>query len=443
MKAKIGLICVSLEGERTDLAQEFRAQAITSLKNAGVEVVNPVDAYTLTGEEVHKQTQKSVAAGADAIIYLIGTWILANHVIDAVRETALPFAVWGVPEPASFSSVGANVLRGTLGEMGMDHKLIYGFPNDSETALQVKTYARAMAVKKELSHARLGLIGGRTISAYPTTADPNQIKRVFGVEVDHIDQLVLLEKARRVPDEAVDALIAQAKQRYGSVEVEHDMLRRSLSVYVALKEIIEEYDLQMLSVKCIGEFMDCYCSCCLALSMLNDEGVVCGCQCNLNALISSFIMQRLSGQACFFGDVNVVLPKESLVRLINCGSIPATLASDKSNVKIVTQYEYMGAGRGACTLFCMKEGEVTFGTLGREKGEYVMNIANGHAFVEAEEKLTAVRTWAQGFIKLSCDPMTFYHNLRCNHSVMGYGDVKDELLELCAAYHIKPETTLE
>ena len=39
----------------------------------------------------------------------------------------------------------------------------------------------------------------RTICAYPTT-DPNQIKALFGTEVEHIDQLVLLEKAKQVPD---------------------------------------------------------------------------------------------------------------------------------------------------------------------------------------------------------------------------------------------------
>lgn len=441
MNARIGLVCVSLAGERTDLAEIFHAQALQTLNDVGVEVVNPVDAYTLTGEAVRAQTEACVAAGADAMVYLVGTWILADHVVDAVRELALPFAIWGVPEPASFSSVGANVLRGAFGEMGIAHKLIYGFPDDKKVADQVRIYARAMAVRKELTHARLGLIGGRTISAYPTTADPNQIKRIFGVEVDHIDQLVLLEKARRVPDDVTDALMAQAKERYGSVDVPEDMFRRSVSIYVALKEIMREYDLQMFTVKCIGEFMDHYGSCCLALSMLGDEGVVCGCQCNLNAIISSYMLQRLSGQPCFFGDINTVLPNEGVARLINCGSIPATLARGMESVKIVPQYEYMGKGRGVCTFFCMKEGPVTFGTLGREQGSYVMNIAGGEAFVESEETLASVRTWAQGFVKLSCDPMEFYRNLRSNHSVMCYGDVKAELLELCDVYDIQPETT--
>ena len=47
----------------------------------------------------------------------------------------------------------------------------------------------------------------------------------------------------------------------------------------------------------------------------------------------------------------------------------------------------MGLGRGASTLFCMKSGRITFGTLGRVDGRYVMSIAGGEAFSQPLEKL--------------------------------------------------------
>ena len=34
-----------------------------------------------------------------------------------------------------------------------------------------------------------------------------------------------------------------------------------------------------------------------------------------------------------------------------------------------------------------------------------MSIAEGQAFQEPMEKLAEVRTWAQGFVRLNCDPM--------------------------------------
>lgn len=428
---KIGLICVGLEGERNDLAKRFLEKGRANLIKSGVTVVNPEAVCTLSKEEVEKQTKECIAEGADALVYEIGTWILADHVVDAVRNLKVPYGIWGIPEPASFSSVGANVLHGALGEMGMDHRLFYGMPDNERVLGEIFDFARAAGVKRELEGCRLGMIGGRTISAYPTAADPSQIKEIFGVEVEHIDQLVVLEKARKVPIEKSMELVEKVKSRYGKVDVEDRVLIRSVNIYCALKEVAEEYGLQMLTIKCIGEFMDHYNSCCLALSMLNDEGFTAGCQCNLNALISSYILTRLSGQPVFFGDINVVLEENSTVRLINCGSIPGKLAGGDRRIELVTQYEYMGDGSGACTLFCCKPGEVTFGTLGRVNGEYEMNIATGTAYEEPISVLKKVRRWAQGFVHLDGDPMTFYENIRCNHSVMCYGRVEKALFEFC------------
>ena len=439
-KVKTGLVCVGLEGERNDLGRQFHEAAKRELTKLGIEVVNLDSIFTLTGEEVRKQTEQCLALGAASMVYLAGTWLLARHVVDAVRELNVPFGIWGIPEATSFSSVGANVLHGTLDEMGIPHWLFYGMPDDRDVLRQTRNFTKAASIKRSLSATRMGVLGGRAISAYPTTADPIQIKKIFGTEVEHIDQMILLEKAKNAPEEKCAALADHIRERYGSADVPQETLKKCASVYYALKEIIEEYALDMVTVKCIGEFMDSYCSCCIALSMLNDEGYLCGCQCNLNALLSGYILTALSGEPHFFGDVNMVDTKESVARMIHCGSAPGKLAKDDQDIDIVEQYEYMGTGRGACTFFCCKEGDVTFGTLGRKNGDYVMNIASGSVFQRPKEELAAVRTWVQAFVRLGCDPMEFYKNLRCNHSVFGYGCHEEALVMLCEMLGIEAIT---
>lgn len=428
---KLGLVCVSLEGEKTDLARKFKKQAVKSLQKENVEVVNAQKDITLSRQEAIAQCREAEDAGADAIVFLIGTWILCDHVIDAARSISLPMGVWGIPEPISFSSVGANAVHGTMEELGIRHRLFYGETDDSEVTGEIAAFTRAASAYRQCRSARFGLIGGRAISAYTTAADPNQIKEVFGTEVEHIDQLILLEKARGIREEQVDELVALVKGRYGAVEADEEYVRKSVSLYAALKEIKEEYELDFFSVKCLGELMDTYTSCCLALAMLNDEGIVANCQCSVNAALSMYIMSKLTDDPPYFGDVNTVIKKEGVARLINCGSIPGRLAQSMEDVKIVNQYEYMGKGRGACTFFCCKEGDVTFGTLGRIHGRYVMSIAEGQAFQEPMEKLAEVRTWAQGFVRLNCDPMKFYENLRSNHCAACYGKCMPELIEFC------------
>ena len=436
-KAKIELICVALEGEHIELAAQFAAEARRSLAGRGLELLRPAEEYTLTGHQVRAACQRAQEAGADAVLFLTGTWILADHIVDAVQSCSLPVGIWGVPEPVSFSSVGANVVHGALEEMGLAHRLFYGAPGEAAVEAEIVAFARAAHAFGKCRRARLGLIGGRAIRAYPTAADPNQIKALFGMEAEHIDQLVLLEKARSIPREETERLLRRVRETYGRVDVPEDALARSVNIYAALSAMRGEYRLDLLSVKCLGEFMDAYGCCCLALSMLGDEGFVAGCQCSVNAAISAYILAQLSELPPYFGDVNVVLQKEGVARLINCGSIPGRLAEGYADVAIVPQYEYMGRGGGACTLFCCREGDVTFGTLGRVQGEYVMSVATGRAFAQPMEALTPVRTWAQGFVKLNCDPMEFFANIRSNHSVACYGNVAQDLREFCRIANVR------
>ena len=100
---KIGLICVSLDGERTDLAKLFLRQAKDALREKGMRVAEGAENYTTSRGEVAKQAGKYREENVDCILYLIGTWILADHVVDALQASAgVPAAVWGVPEAASF-----------------------------------------------------------------------------------------------------------------------------------------------------------------------------------------------------------------------------------------------------------------------------------------------------------------------------------------------------
>lgn len=85
-KIKIGLICVGLEGERLDLATKFHKDAIKAIENKGLKIINRTSPYTLSGEEVKAQSLFCQEQGAVAIIYMTGTWVLANHIIDAVKH---------------------------------------------------------------------------------------------------------------------------------------------------------------------------------------------------------------------------------------------------------------------------------------------------------------------------------------------------------------------
>jgi L-fucose isomerase len=427
---RIGLLTISLDGERTDYAERFDYEARLNLSQKGVEIING-PGLLMSTEELVKSSKALQAQDADCIIYLVGTWILADGAVSSVQQVSLPVAIWGVPEPVSFSSVGANVLHGALCEMDIKHRLFYGNTDDEETLNEVVSFCKAAMTVNRLKCARFGLIGGRAISAYTTTADPNQIKGLLGIEIEHIDQMVVLEKARALSDDKASAELKQIGSLYTKLDAPYDLLIKSVKVHMAIQEIIKEYRLDMASVKCLGEFINTYTSCCMAVVLANDAGFTMSCQGDINATISMHIIKLLSGCQAFFGDISTVIYKDKEVRMINCGAVPTVLSEDPKKVFWVPQYEYMGNGRGVCPVFCMKEGPVTFGYLGRKKGKYRMLIAQGEALIKDIDTIVSVRTWPQGFATLNGDPGKFYNNLLSNHCVMGYGSLEKDLSGFC------------
>ncbi|MDI6870653.1 MAG: hypothetical protein QME79_04695 [Bacillota bacterium] len=435
---KVGLIPVSLAGERLDLAEQFASTARASLVKRGLDLVGE-GGLRLTGRDVLAAARAARDQEADCLVYLVGTWISAPDVVTAMRQIALPTVIWGIPEPASFSSVGANVLHGSLDELGMKHKLVYGTPGDPETLDEVQIFARAAMAVKILDGSRFGLIGGRSIGMYPATADPLQVKRVFGIEIEHLDQLRLVDAARGTPDEEARPLYEEIKRTFGKISVPDEVMVRSIKVYLALKRLVEEYEFDFIGVKCLEEVINTYTSCCLAIALINDDGIVTACQSDINAAIAMKVLNILTGQPAIFADVNMVDKAARVARLINCGTMPTSLARSRKDVDWGYQYEYMGRARGACPTFCCKPGVVTFGAFSRIKGEYVMQIAGGEAFEEPKQVFAEVRDiWPQAFIRLDCDPGDFYHNLRSNHMVVGYGDVRQELVDFCELVGVRP-----
>lgn len=437
MNPIIGLITVSLDGERTDLAKQFEMSALVSLKKSGLEVLeNP--SLCLNGADVLRAVENAKNKRVDCIVFLIGTWVYAPDIISAIQQFHLPVVVWGIPEPASFSSVGANVIHGTLDELGIKHLLVYGMPDDKETVDSIISYAWASMVKNILYTSKFGLVGGRSLGMYPSTVDSIQIKRIFGVEIEHIDQLLLVETARKIEDIKAKSFYEEFKKEYGNIDVPDDVMLKSIKVYIALKKIIEDYKLDFLGVKCLEEVINIYVSCCLAISLCNDDGVPTACQSDINAALAMKILNLLSNKATVFADVNMVDKKEGVARLVNCGTMATTLAETKRDVDWGYQYEYMGHARGACPTFCCKPGEVTFCGLSRIKGDYVMQIATGNAFLQPNDVFAEDRDiWPHAFISLDCNPSNFYQAIRSNHIVVGYGNMKKELQFLCDLMDIK------
>ncbi|MBN2323046.1 MAG: hypothetical protein JXQ30_04870 [Spirochaetes bacterium] len=437
---RIGLLTVSLPAERVDIAKRADKLAYKNFTDTGIRLIHQDKIATSEGD-ILSAISEFECKDVDCIIYLIGTWIYPPSIVSAIQESRTPCIIWAITEPASFSLVGSHVLHGMLDEMGAKHKLVYGDPQEKEVLKTILAYSRAAMIYKRFKGTRYGLIGGLNLGNYTATADLIQIKSIFGIDTIHIDQMVLIDRARDISDEDCEEIFSTIKNQYGKIDAPKKVMLRSIKIYIAYKEIIEKYKLDFAGIKCLEEVINCYGSCCLAVALANAEGLITACQSDINASIMMQILHLLSIGPVGFGDVVTIDRSEKMITIANCGSMSANLAAELSDVEWGYQYEYMGESRGATASFCCKPGVVTMAALGRIKGRYVMNICNGEVVKKGREALSKVRDiWPQAFIKVSLDIEKFIQNVRTGHSLFCYGDYVKELEDLCEILGIERNT---
>jgi L-fucose isomerase len=428
---------VSLPREKVDLAREANRRAVESLAACGLNVVSPKD-IVVDFDTLQAEVRRAEDNSADCLLLLIGTWTNTTWIVSAFEQARIPGAIWSVPDPATFSLTGAGIIHGSLDEVGLKHRFIFGSPDDETTGREILVFARAAKAVTRARGAKCALIGGRVAGMYTTMPDFSQVRRLFGVEIEHVDQYRIVVEAESVAQKEVDATVKKARAMHESIHATGDELERAVRLYHALKKVLAEEECNLACVKCAGEMLDNYGSYCLPISLCNDEGYVVACEADVNAALTMQIMNFITGQPSLFGDVNNIALEQNVLRLVNCGSMPMSYAQTKQDVDLGRQYEYMGKQRGVTTRFCCDAGDMTVARLSRRSGKYRMVITSGQSIREDKSRFAEARDmWPHAFIRLDSDARELVPNIFSNHFHATRGNVVSELETYCNLMDIK------
>ena len=430
-KNKVGVIALSLPRERTDLAEKFHTDAVVSLNNNGFEVCTHKNLVFETDKCI-KIASEMRAKGVSSILLLLGTWVNTPVVIDTIREVKIPFGIWAEDNPGSFSLTAGGIVHGSLDELGMSHRFFYGSPDSPDLMKDISTYIKATSCIAQLDGQKLCVVGGRVPGMYTTMADIIQVKKIFGVEIVHVDSLRIYLEAKKASPEKIEKLKKTILSQFGKVDLDEQVIDRSLRLYFALKKVLSEEGYKIAAVKCMDEMINNYASFCLANSLLNDEGFTISCEGDIYGALTMKILKEASGSMTLFGDVNHIDQRKKTLRIVNCGSMPSLMAESRKDVDLVNQYEYLSKAGGATTVFAIKDSPVTGARLFRISGKYGMVAFEGATFKQPKEKFKEAREyWPHAFVRLECSTAALIQNLRSNHMHLTFGRCLNVIEEFC------------
>lgn len=179
-----------------------------------------------------------------------------------------------------------------LQQRGRQGEILHGSVENVAARIRaLRSIARARA---RMNGMRLGLVGESSDWLIASSDDDRCYREKLGVSLVKLPMEELLGEIRKGGYED-NAFTHQLKgMGYDPVEME-----KSLNVYGALKRLIGRYHLSGVTVRCFDLLDTVHTTGCLALAILNAEGIYAGCEGDVPSLMSMVILGEISGQPVF------------------------------------------------------------------------------------------------------------------------------------------------
>jgi L-fucose/D-arabinose isomerase len=446
------IIAVATLGEtREDVRKQREYLIQEELRALGWlrELCEPLQSPVLSDISHVRQFAETVRkADPHALIIHLPVWTNPALSVQVCSLLPLPTILLGNGRQETSSMVGILGAGGALDQAGVAHLRIFDGQSEGERR-RVAAFFRAAFAAKELRGLTMGLFGGRSLGIVTATADAPQVMRVFGVDIEPVDQAAIIERARGLSSAEVDRhtqwLVGHLREvRFGG-SFSAEGLGRQVRGYIATAQLAAERGFAFVGVKCQPELSDGYASHCVCHMLMNGtldaDGekppMVHACEADVDGALTMQILSLLSGgRPAALLDLRWIDPRSSVMTLANCGAMPASFAADDADPSGLSHIGMVphsfGQGGGAALPFVAAAQEVTLARLCRRKGVYWMSVMKGEVENRDYESLSLTTAeFPQAFVRVEA-AREFMSEHGSNHIHMVRGDFREELRQFCA-----------
>ena len=297
-----------------DFVRTEYAELIQRLENECLAEIN-----IMGDENVETHGRASLQTLPDAVMIATGG---VENLFKRIFETRLIVslqAVTLIADGRNNSLAAALEILTWLGNNGMEGCIVHG-TNDEIISVLVETHGRASL------RGRMGLFGQPSDWLIASGVDRDFLLQRYGIETIDIDLQRLIEGIKNIPQtEAEKVAQAMVKRAKAVKEPTCADMVEAAKAYLAIKKICIEEHLDAMTIRCFDIVKTCGTTSCLALALLNNEGIVAGCEGDMQTLLSMFLAKRLCGEAAFMANPSQLTDKTSM--LAHC-TIPLTMCDE-------------------------------------------------------------------------------------------------------------------
>jgi L-fucose isomerase-like protein len=267
----------------------------------------------------------------------------------------------------------------------------------------------------------LGLIGEPSDWLVASTPEFSVIKSLWGPDIIKIELNELKSMIDEINEEQISDDLHSLTVRATEIkEPTKKEVKSVVKVYAALKQLIKKYELTSISVRCFDLVTDLKTTGCYALSKLNDEGIVAGCEGDLVSTLGMLWANILTDQIVWMANPAQLDESNNSIWLAHC-TVPISLVE---NYKLRSHFE---SGLGVGIQGELSRGKVTVLRLGGKNLEKIW-ISNGE-IIESGSSENLCRTQVKVKLHGSSKASDLLTAPLGNHVLLMRGSHTKELLE--------------
>lgn len=459
MTLKFGVIALARTTFDMEFAEETKNKAFAALDAASIATVGPRTLSCDTEQAETALAEIDAQGYIDLLLIVQITFTDASMTIEMARQSDVPVAIWGVPEPRIGGRLrlnaycGINLAAHALGKAGINYRWLFSSPdaadikdeltrlaassNGSQASIEQCEYRAndtADRVVEKLGRARVSVIGEHPAGFDTCEFDANELHDLTGVSVNQIKLDDAFEKARSAPTARANAHRAEAaKSLAGLDDVDQKQLDRSFRLLCALEDIVDENKADSIAVRCWPEtFVDYGCAACGPMAMMNQAGVPSACEADVYGSVTTLMLQELANEPVWMADLVDVDASDDTAVLWHCGLAPLSMCDPEVQAEATI---HTNRKMPLLHQFPLKPGRVTLARLSQAKNEKKLMIA-GAEVLRAPMAFTGtsgVIRFDKGVAEVCATIMD--EGLE-HHFSLAYGDHLDSLRQVANRLHL-------
>lgn len=261
--------------------------------------------------------------------FIISTGGVENIFLDLLKRNLVGTNVTLIAD-GRFNSLAASMeILTFLNNNNIKAFIAYG--SNEEISARLKEHPHVDFVNEQCGSAALSLSGDKiAVFGEPSdwliasNVDRDFLKQKFNIDFVDIPLDTLFRRFSLIDDNMVEFLATDFKAVTSRGETTERDLLDSLKIYLAINQICQENNCTCATVRCFSIIEKLKATGCLALALLNDEGIDAACEGDLQSLLSMILVRRVTGMPSFMANPSAMSKDNHTTTFAHC-TVPTTM----------------------------------------------------------------------------------------------------------------------